>query len=236
MTGESTSYPNQKYCINDVFRSLLKFEDKKFWYFFKICIQVIYSRDFYRYIDFNYNCNELINDLNAIMERNSVDLKIEYGNFINISDLVIQEEVMTLMFIELKKEGFTNAVYDFNNSIKFLKEGDNRNAIHSAGSALESTVGYIMEKKNLTLKKEDKMPNKLKCIIESGVLPKEYESNFDALIKVLLTSPVIRNKNGAHGSTGEYSVDSTYAKYAIDSAASSILFLVRLYRLSFDNG
>lgn len=91
LTGESTSYPNQKYCVNDVFELLLKSEDKKFLYFFKICIQVMCSRDFYRYIDSSYNCNELINDLNAIMEKNDVNFKIENGHFVNISKPTIKK-------------------------------------------------------------------------------------------------------------------------------------------------
>lgn len=102
-------------------------------------------------------------------------------------------------------------LYGLCNSSRFFKEGDNRDAIHSA--MLESTVDYIM-KKNILASEKDRMSSKLKCITGLNVLPKGCESNFNNLIKLLQTSPLIKNKNGGRGTTGKYSFDNLCMKCA----------------------
>lgn len=222
-TGYSTRCPGQYYGVKEFHKLLLELNNEDFFDFLDICTQVIYHDD----LKSRYSYDRFISKLNTVMKMNGVDLKIEDGHCIRISEPTIQEEVISPAFVELNKKGFINAQSDLWDSFEFFKKGDNEKAIQSANKALEATIDYIMKEKDWTSEK-DKMPNKLECLIRSGVLPKEYESNFNNLITLLQTSSVIRNRHGGHGTADEYSVDDLYVQYAIDSAASAILFLVRL--------
>lgn len=225
-TGYSTCFPGKKYGVDEFHKLLSKLNNGKFLDFLDIFIQVIHSNNDLRS---RYDYGELICDLNAIMKMNGVDLKIEDGHCIRISEPTIQEEIIMPVFVELNKKGFKNAQSELWKSFDFFKKGNNSEAIHSANNALEATIGYIIEEKSLDDPKKDKMSSKLGCLVRSGILPKEYESNFNALITLLQTSSVIRNKHGGHGTADENPVADLYVQYAIDSAASAILFLVRLY-------
>lgn len=113
--GRSADYSiyslDQKYWVDYIRGLLLEKEDKDFWVLFEICIRVIHFSELRNYIHFDYNYDKLIDDLNTIMEKNDVNLKIEDGCFINISKTYNQKKCLkSPTFTELEREGFTNVI------------------------------------------------------------------------------------------------------------------------------
>lgn len=217
--------PDEVHSLYTLKRLLEKFENEHYLDILDIFIQLIHS--YSDLVQFAEDCG-LIEDINSILKSNGVDLRVCDGMCIRISEPTIQEEVISPAFSELGRAGFMNAKSDLIEAFQHFKEGNNPSAIHSANKALESTIAYLIEKHGITVPK-DKMSSKIEALIGCGAIPREYETSFNSLVNVLQFSGITRNKKGGHGTSDEETVDDCYAQLAIDSAASAILFLVRLY-------
>ena len=217
--------PSEVYSLAGLKYHLGKYNDESYLDALDIFIQLIYSDSgLEQYVE---DCG-LIEDVNSILKSNGVDLRVCDGMCIRISEPTIQEEVISPAFSELGRAGFMNAQSDLIEAFQHFKEGNNPSAIHSANKALESTIAYLIEKHGITVPK-DKMSSKIEALIRCGAIPREYETVINSLVNVLQFSGITRNKKGGHGTSDEETVDDCYAQLAIDSAASAILFLVRLY-------
>ena len=127
----------------------------------------------------------------------------------------------------MERCGFTNSQTSLIEAFNHFKDGDNSAAIHSAHKALESTVDYLLDMHKVSVTK-DKMPVKIKALVDHVAFPSEYESSLTSLVNVLQTTGIIRNRNGGHGYSREVVVEDCFVQFAIDSTASAILFMVRL--------
>ena len=189
-----------------------------------VFVQMVYLDE---YVGGRIDIALLFKDINDVLKNNGIDLKVIDGKCWRISDPMIQCEVISPAFEELKRFGFTNAQQDLIEAFDHFKGGNNPMAILSANKALKSTIAYLLERFDLHPSK-DKMASKIEVLIHNGILPSWYESSLTSLVKVLQVTSIIRNRNGGHGTSDETAVEDCYVQYAIDSAASAILFLVRL--------
>ena len=223
--GVDVYNPSNLYSLTGLKYHLEEYDGESYLDALDIFIQLIYSDSgLEQYVE---DCG-LIEDINSILKSNGVDLRVCDGMCIRISEPTIQEEVISPAFSELGRAGFMNAQSDLIEAFRHFKEGNNPSAIHSANKALESTIAYLIEKHGITVPK-DKMSSKIEALIRCGAIPREYETVINSLVNVLQFSGITRNKKGGHGTSDEKTVDDCYAQLAIDSAASAILFLVRLY-------
>lgn len=224
-TGKGTMDPTRYYSTGALHKMLINLKDEDYIDFIDIFVQFCYqSKELCRKVEFN----SLVEDINDVMRMNGIDLQIEDGKCKRISEPTIQQEIINPAFRELYRLGFVTAHEYLSKSFELFKQRDNQSAIVSANSALEATIDYIM-KENKLISEKDKIPNKITILVKNDVLPPEYETIINSLTNILQTSSIIRNRNGGHGTSSDKKVDDLFVQYAIDSAASAILFLARLY-------
>lgn len=186
-------------------------------------------------IDYNYRecLNSGIKELNHRFRQHSLGYEFINGEIIQKTNVVTHERIIKPALRMLTDERFQGAEDEYLTAFKHLREGNNKDAILNAEKAFESTMKVICtELKYPFDPQKDTAKNLVQILKRNNYFPKYLESYMNNICTVLGEgASVIRNKESGHGQ-GETVKSTTdeYVEYVLNTVASNIVFLYRLFR------
>ncbi len=209
---------------------VLDFIDFIFNRFDKV-LRKIGSEHIYNY-DSNKAVDKAITELNCRFRQHGLGYEFANGEIIRIDNTIIHNNIIKPALKLLLDADFLGAEQEIRQAFEFRKKSDNKNAILEAGKAFESTMKTICDKKGYLYDPNKDTAKKLIDILENnGFFPGYMTTYLKTLVVLLETGlPAVRNKNAAHGQgSSVVSVPDELAEYALNLAASNIVFLVSIY-------
>lgn len=178
------------------------------------------------------NC---ITEINYRFAQNSVGYEIINGQLIRIDNQLVHQEVIKPAIKLLFEEGFKTASEEFYQAHEHYRKREYSDAIVDAGKAFESTMKIICDKKGYQYAQKDTANILINKLISNNLLPSNMQNHFNQLWNTLSCGlPTLRNPNGHGQGIQKIEVPESVVNFAINLAASNIVFLVRLYKESLD--
>ncbi len=173
-----------------------------------------------------------IDNLNTRFLESNLGYQVQNGQLIKINSQHIHREIIQPALQLIYDENFNGSDEEFRKAFKHFRGGDYKEAINEASKALESVLKTICERMNWQSKEGDTANKLIEIVKNKRLFPNELESYYNSLTQILSSgTPTIRNKNSGHGQ-GSHSkeVPQHLASFAINQAASSIIFLIQSYK------
>lgn len=128
-------------------------------------------------------------------------------------------------------EEFSGANEEFINAFSYFKKRNYEAAITEATKALESVLKLICERNNWEYEKTGAAKKLMQTLVNNKFFASYMDSYRNNLIGILEALPTIRNKESAHGKGDiKRNVTQHLASFALNQAATCILFLIQTYR------
>ncbi|PEM30906.1 STM4504/CBY_0614 family protein [Bacillus wiedmannii] len=181
---------------------------------------------------------EAIKELNYWFKDNSIGFEFINGEIIRIDQTHMHEEVVKPAITLLFEEEFEGAAEEFLNAHKSYRKGDYKNALVEALKSFESTMKTICDKKEYTYNKSrDTAQRLITVLFDNNLIPEYMRNHFTSLRNTLEAGlPTVRNKQAGHGQGAEsVKVEPYFVEYAINLAATNIVFLINAYKESKEN-
>ena len=208
------------------------------------------NEDFFDFVDFIFtNCvgtKELIDaywhfgddpfvraadELNLRFKQHSLGYEFTNGEIIPKTNEVIHQQIIKPALKILTDERFRGAEEEYLLAFEHFKTGNNKDAILNAGKAFESTIKTICKELKYKYEYTSSAKKLVETLKSNGFYPSYLDSCLNNLCGLLEEgAPVVRNKESGHGQGA--SVKSTadeYVEYVLNTVASNIVFLYRLF-------
>lgn len=172
-----------------------------------------------------------IEELNYRFKEHAIGYEFISGRLMRIDSQLIHEEAIRPAINLLYETNFKGANNEFLKAHSHYRKGNYKEAISEALKSFESTMKTICQRKNYPFKETDTASKLISIIIDNGLVPTYLTSHFTGLRTTLEAGvPTVRNKDSGHGQ-GEAVVviPEHLASYAINLAATNIVFLVKAY-------
>ncbi len=146
---------------------------------------------------------------------------IAYPQVIRKDDQVIHSTAIMPALTLLSDLRYKMANQEYLEALEDYRKGDYGDCLTKCGSAFESTMKIICENKKWKYKQTDTASKLLKTIIDKSKLEPFFEQPF-------IIIATLRNRLSKSHGAGAVSKNATqnYARYALNSTASAIVFLV----------
>ncbi len=169
-----------------------------------------------------------IKELNYRLREGGVGFQFENDQLIRIDSQYLHAEIVKSAINLLNRPGFKGPEEEFMAAHAQYRIGEHREAIASAGNALESTMKAICDAKKWSYDNSARISDLLKVLKSKGLFPDYLDTSFNQLISVLKSGlPEIRNNSASHGSGSiPLQIPAHFAAFAIHLAATKIVFLV----------
>ncbi len=174
--------------------------------------------------------DKTIEELNFRFRQHGLGYEFTNGQLVKKSNELIHQEIVKPALQLLHNKKFRGAEDEFLKAFEDYKNGNNKDALMNAQRAFESTLKCICKEKKIKYKDEDTSRPLIKHLIDGGIIP-TYQDNYMNNLEQVLSSglPTVRNKEAGHGQGDEIrKVDNTLVEYAINMAATNIVYLVSL--------
>ncbi|MCW3095872.1 MAG: hypothetical protein JWL77_1490, partial [Chthonomonadaceae bacterium] len=191
--------------------------------------------------DITQKPEEAVSELNTRFMENGLGYEfISDGTFdgsmlFRIDSTYIHAKAVTPALALLNGAGFTGPKKEFFLAHDNYMEGRHKDAITAAGRAFEGTMRAICEKRGweptgVKLVKANASQLIKTVVLDENLVPSVMETHLTALSNVLTGLPNVRNSMGGHGDGAEeVPVDAYVVRYALNMAASNIVFLMEAY-------
>ncbi|NSL68295.1 STM4504/CBY_0614 family protein [Bacillus toyonensis] len=204
---------------------------------FIVIHKVVRNYDDYeiRHLGITQSADKAIEELNYRFKDNGVGYEFTNGELIRIDQTHMHEEVIKPAITLLFEQDFEGAAEEFLNAHKFYRKGDYKNALVEALKSFESTMKTICDKKGYTYNKGSDTAQKLITVLfDNNLIPEYLRNHFSGLRNTLEAGlPTVRNKQAGHGQGAEsVKVEPYFVEYAINLAATNIVFLIKAYKES----
>jgi len=179
--------------------------------------------------------DDAIIELNHRFKEHGVGYEFINGEIIRIDNEFIHHEAIKPAINLLYDGDFEGASDEFFNSHEHFRKGEYKEAIVDALKSFESTMKTICEKKSYTYDKTKDTASKLiSILILNGLIPEYLTTHFTGLRTTLEAGlPTVRNKTSGHGQgINTIDIPEYFVSYAINLAATNIVFLVNAYNKS----
>lgn len=179
--------------------------------------------------------DEAIKELNYWFKDNNLGYEFINGELIRIDQTHMHEEVVKPAITLLFEEDFEGPAEEFLNAHKAYRKGDYKNALVEALKSFESTMKTICDKKGYTYNKGSDTAQKLITVLfDNNLIPEYMRNHFSGLRATLEAGlPTVRNKQAGHGQgSASIKVEPYFVEYAINLAATNIVFLIKAYKES----
>ena len=201
---------------------------------FKVVDQVIRGYNYYKRLE-NYisqDPDNAIEELNHRFKEHNLGYEFVGGELTRIDSQHIHEQVVKPAIKLLAEEDFSGALNEFTTAHRLYRTGDYKQAIVEALKSFESTMKAICKRKHWNYNETDPASKLINILFENEFIPAYMQSHFTALRACLESGlPTLRNKTSGHGQGEEVvAIPEHYAEYAINLAATNIVFLVRTYK------
>lgn len=185
--------------------------------------------------DIKQKPNDAINELNYRFREHCVGYELINGEIKRIDNQYLHKMSIRPTINLLSEEGFGGANNEFLKAHKHFREGNFKEAIAESLKSFESTMKTICDKKSIVYDKDNDTASSLILIlISNGIIPSYLHSHFTGLRTTLESGlPTVRNRTSGHGQgSSTVTIPDFFASYAINLAATNILFLVNAYKKS----
>jgi len=179
--------------------------------------------------------DEAIEELNYWFRDNNLGYEFTNGELIRIDQTHMHEEVVKPAITLLFEEDFEGPAEEFLNAHKAYRKGNYKNALVEALKSFESTMKTICDKKGYTYNKGSDTAQKLIAVLlDNNLIPEYMRKHFSGVRNTLEGGlPTVRNKQAGHGQGAEsIKVEPYFVEYAINLAATNIVFLIKAYKES----
>ena len=175
--------------------------------------------------------NDAIKKLNIRFEEHSIGYELNDFQIIRKDSKFIHKEIVKKSLELLHEVGFQGASDEFLSGHSHYRKGKYKEAINDALKSFESTMKTICKKKGWNYEDTSGAKKLIKTMFDNKLIHSSMKSHFNSLINTLEGLPTIRNKVSAHGQ-GEAITDvpRSLAQYALNLAATNIVFLVESYK------
>jgi hypothetical protein len=176
--------------------------------------------------------SDAIDELNKRFLQHAVGYQFENGILIRVDSEFAHKELIKPVLQMLQKEGFEGALSEFLKAHEHYRSQNTKDAMTWALKSFESTIKTICDARNWSYSQKATATPLVEILIENELLPKELQSHFSCLVATLKNGlPTLRNNKAGHGD-GQKTLElpPCYASYAINLAATSIMFLIQAHR------
>jgi len=172
-----------------------------------------------------------IDDLDIIFKMNGIGYEVYEGKLIQIFNAKMHEEIIRPSLMIIHNPLFKTANEELISAFDKFKAKDNPGAILSASNAVESTIKVISKELKIKIDNSKPISVLIKTLCDERFFDTFLNDQINSLTKLLQSSSCARNATSVgHGTEGKmFNTDDELVKYAIDSAASNILYLVRRF-------
>lgn len=181
--------------------------------------------DFFRLDDLPYAVTTFVRETRTEVQfgrEREASVVVSYPKVVRRDDEVTYTWAIEPALILLRDNQFTSANQEFLDALADFRKGDYRDCLAKCGSAFESTMKIICDRKGWGCSQNDTASRLLNVIFQnSGLEPSLFE-------QPLINIATLRNKLSiAHGAgTQQRNIPQHLAKYAINATAAAILLLV----------
>ncbi|WP_158885165.1 hypothetical protein [Rhodanobacter sp. L36] len=170
---------------------------------------------------------DAVNELNLRFKEHAIGFRFEANHLIRIDSEYVHSEAVKPALVLLRQKGFAGANDEFLAAHEHYRHGRHKECLVDSLKALESTMKAICDQREWTPTKPTAAAL-IDCCADNGLFAKSYESQLSSLRTLLASGvPTVRNNMGGHGQGSEVVVVPEHvARYALNLAASNILFLV----------
>ncbi len=196
-------------------------------------IELLFRSEDYSRLEIQHGANALVEDINVFFRLD--DLPYAVTTFVREAGLIIShprvvrrdDEVTYACAIEpalilLRDKQFTSANQEFLDALADFRKSDYGDCVAKCGSAFESTMKILCDRKSWPYSQNDTASRLLNVIFQNSGLDRRL---FE---QPLINIVTLRNKlSNAHGAgTQQRVIHQHVAKYAINATAAAILLLV----------
>ena len=173
--------------------------------------------------------DDAIAELNHRFREHGIGYQYQGGQIIAVNSQYLHSEVVEPAISLLHDANFEGALQEFMAAHEHYRKGNYKEAIVNAGSAFESTMKTICEKRNWAYSR-DTASALIDTVFGNHLIPPEMRSHFTGLRSALESGvPTLRNQagRGAHGQgSATVNVPDYLAAYCLHLTAASIVFLL----------
>lgn len=194
-----------------------------------------YTSAHIKFSGIDQDVEDAIKELNYWFKDNSVGYEFVERQIIRIDQTHLHQEVIKPAITLLFEEEFEGAAEEFLNAHGYYRKGEYKNALAEALKAFESTMKTICDKKGFTYNKgSDTAQRLINVLFENNLIPEYLRNHFSGLRNTLEAGlPTVRNKQAGHGQGSDsIKVEPYFVEYAINLAATNIVFLIKAYKES----
>jgi hypothetical protein len=175
-----------------------------------------------------------VEELNRRFEQHGIGYQFVSGKLIRKDSGYVHKEAVEPAFRLLHDERFSGAADEFLRAHERFKEGRYKEAIAEALKAFESTMKTICDLRGWSYSDRDTARALIKIMLDNEIIPSSLQNQFTSLQALLESGlPTVRNKTSGHGQgKTPVNVPEYFAAYALNLAASNILFLVEAHKSS----
>jgi len=178
--------------------------------------------------------DEAIKELNDRFQEHQIGYKFDAaaGRIRRIDSEYLEAEATEPALKLLYEAGFEGPSDEFMSGHEHYRHGRNREAIADALKAFESTMKAICDARGWAYHPNATAAPLIEVVIKEGLVPKYLQQEFSALQSTLQSGlPTVRNRAGGHGQGAQVvDVPDHVAAYALNLAATNIVFLVELHK------
>ena len=166
-------------------------------------------------------------ELNQRFLEHSLGYQFQSGQIVRMDSDYLHAEAVEPALSLLASRGFEGPREEFLKAHKHYREGNHREAIGQALNAFESTMKVICDKRRVRYDQRDTASRLIDKLIADGVIPRELQSEFQSLQKVLSDGVLpLRNSKASHGQGAKVvKIPGYLTSYVLHMTASNIVFL-----------
>lgn len=171
-------------------------------------------------------------EINIRFRENAIGFELNDGEIIRIDSQVVHAEAIVPVLTLLREAGFDGPNEEFRDAHAAYRHGDTKAAVLNATKAFESTMKSICAVRSWDVPKGATAKPLIAAIMQNGLFPPYMEAQLNDVQRVLESGvAMLRNKTSGHGDGPTPLVlDEFYARYALNLAATTMLFLVEAHR------
>lgn len=217
----------RKYCDNSKNEDFLDFLDYVFGVLSDSRVADYYGPTYRECV------NDGIDELNLRFRQRFLGYEFINGEIIQKTNEFTHQEIIKHALRILNDDRFQGANDEYLTAFDHLRAGNNKDAILNAGKAFESTMKVIcIELRYPFEPNKDTAKTLIQVLRQNNFFPAYLETYLNNLCALLREgAPVVRNKESGHGQGEEVrSTADEYVEYVLNSVASNIVFLYRLFK------
>jgi hypothetical protein len=172
-----------------------------------------------------------ISEINERFEQHAIGYQFENGKIIRKDSEFIHAEIIKPALSLLAQPIFEKINDEFMTAHEHYRLKNFKDAVTAANRSFETMLKVICDLEKWKYRKGDRASELVTLVSQNGLFTHDFDKGILAYTAAMKTGlPTVRNDAGGHGEGLEdNAVTSEIARYAIDLAASNILFLGNCY-------